>query len=146
MEFPPEFLINNTLLVGTVYEFTAPELITTDVPHRFIIVAIEDDDNFMLVCTSQIDNKKEYFERAGLDTNGLVIIEPDEDKVFVKTSCVNCNDPYKITKQKLINKTKSKSLEYKGVISLDYYSQIRVGIINSHTNDLPENMLKHPDD
>ncbi|MCW3785503.1 hypothetical protein [Plebeiibacterium sediminum] len=143
---PPEYVINSTLQVGTIYKFEAPELISTDIPHYFIIVGIEDEDNYLALCTTQLEKKIKHFENYSLDFSGLVYIKPDEQNGLSDDTYVNCHDYYTISKSDLINKCSTSTLSYTGEVSLDHYTQIKTGIIDSHTNDLPEYLLSHPSD
>jgi hypothetical protein len=144
VHLPPDFVISSTLSVGTIYKFVAPELIGTTIPHYFIVVAIDGSDNYLVLCTSQKVNKEVYFQRNNLDLSGLVFIKPDLSNGFTTETYVNCNDYYPIPKSALINKFGSGTLTYTGTLSLNHYTQIKTGIINSHTNDLPHDLLVHP--
>ena len=144
VSIPPKYVIDSTLKVGTIYKFNAPELINTTEPHFFIVVAIEDLDNYLVLCTSQDKKKEKYFTNNNLDFSGLVYIKPDSDNGLCMNTYVNCNDYYTITKSSLIKKCNSKGFKLTGTLSLNHYEQIKTGIIKSHTNDLPENILEYP--
>ena len=146
VELPSEFVIKNTLFVGTVYKLEAPELIGTKQPHYFIVVAIDGTDNFLVLCTTQFAKKKEHFDHCNLDYSGLVPIKPDSSNGLTDERWVNCNDYYPITKSTLVNKLENGILNYTGKISLNHYLQIKTGILESHINDLPEYLLIHPED
>lgn len=139
----PELYVNGTLEIGSIYKLKAPELITTDIPHYFIVVATDHPEIYMVLCTSQKINKEKHFEWNDLDLTGLVYIKPDSSNCLTLDSYINCNDYHTITKKKLINKKATGELEYIGKINLNYYTQIKKGIIESHTNDLPEYLLKY---
>lgn len=142
--FSPEFQIDHSLRPGSVYKMTAPEIIQTSVWHYFIIVAVDDDDIYMVLCTTQIDNKIAFFDRRGIDHSTLVYIEPDSDKNGLEVDTYfDCNEKYQITENSLIEKLRDGRLVYKGQISLDQYFQIRQAIIDSYINDLPEFLLQH---
>jgi hypothetical protein len=64
---PSVFFVNTTLKIGSIYKLTAPELIDTTIPHYFVVVAIDEDDNHLVLCTTQKDKKEEYFQKAGYD-------------------------------------------------------------------------------
>ncbi len=114
VDVPAELVLASTLCIGTIYKFSAPELIDINIPHYFIVVAIEDDNNYMVVCTTQLDNKIKYFDNLGLDFNGLVYIKPDNTNGLTKDSYVNCNQYHTITRQELIIKIESEVFECTG--------------------------------
>ena len=144
VHLPPDFVISSTLSVGTIYKFVAPELINTSIPHYFIVVAIDGSDNYLVLCTSQKENKEAYFKSRNLALSGLVFIKPDLSNGLTTETFVNCNAYYPISCSSLISKVRGGSLSYTGAISLNHYTQIKTGIINSHTNDLPHELLVHP--
>ncbi len=145
VDLPPDYVIESTLKIGTVYKFTAPELIETEIPHYFIIIAIDGDNNYLVLCTTNKEGKEEYFINAGLDFTGLVYIKPDENNGLKDYTYVNCNDYHIISKSSLIFKFSEGILDYIGYISLNHYSQIRKGIKQSYISDLPHYLLKHPE-
>ena len=59
---PPEFVITSTLKVGVVYKIIAPELITTNEAHYFVVVAINNADNYLLLSTTQFYSKIKYLK------------------------------------------------------------------------------------
>jgi uncharacterized pyridoxal phosphate-containing UPF0001 family protein len=146
VSIPADLIISTTLKVGAIYKLTAPELINTKIPHYFIIVGIDDEDNYMVLCTSQKENKLNHFKNNNLELEGLVCIQPNKVNKLKKETFVNCNDYHTISKSKLKDKINSDSLEVKGEISLNIYTQIKNGIIKSEVNDLPEFLLIHPDE
>lgn len=146
VDLPPQYVISSTLFVGTIYKFVAPELINTCIPHHFVVVGIDDSDNYLVLCTSQKVHKEAYFLRKNLDFTGLVHIKPDSSNGLTTETYVNCNDYFPISKSSLIKKTKEGKLSYTGTLSLNHFTQIKTGIINSHTNDLPHDLLVHPEE
>lgn len=146
VDLPPDFVIDSTLCVGTIYRLVAPELISTKIPHYFIVVAIDGLDNYLVLCTSQGENKESYFLRNKLEFSGLIYIKPDSENGLTAKTYVNCNDNYYINKPTLINKLQKGLLTHVGNISLNHYLQIKDGIINSYTNDLPHDLLIHPEE
>ena len=76
IQLPPNFVIESTLTVGAIYKFVAPELINTKIPHHFIVVAIDGLDIYLVLCTSQGENKESYFLRNNLDLSELIYIKP----------------------------------------------------------------------
>jgi hypothetical protein len=145
VDLSPEYVIESTLSVGTIYKFTAPELIETTIPHYFIVVAMEDTDNYLVLCTTKKDKKIEHFEKNMLDFTCLVYIKPDNDNNLTSDTYVNCYDYYTISKSSLIEKVKSNSFECTGKISLDHFTQIKNGIISNKVNDLPDYLLVYPE-
>lgn len=137
----PEYVISSTLSIGAVYKLTAPELISTTIPHYFIVVAIENDDNYLVLCTTQLNSKLNYFQRNGLDLNTLVYLVPSTDNGLTNNTYVNCNDYYHISKSSLISKVQSDILSVTGKVSEDEYNLIASAIKLSHTNDLPDYLL-----
>lgn len=146
MDSPCAYTIDSTLSIGVIYKFEAPDLIDTDIPHFFIVVAVDAPDNYLVLCTTQLENKTKYFDKRKLDYSSLVYIKPDSLNKFKKDTYVNCNDYYTITTPVLKNKLESGSLSYIGNISLNHYLQIKNGIIQSPINDLPEYLLIHPEE
>lgn len=146
IDLPSDFFIESTLEIGTVYKFEAPELIKTDVPHYFIIVAMEDEENYMVLCSSRKESRLNYINRMGYNLATLVYIKPDSGNGFSVDTYVDCNEYFTISKVTLINKHRVGILEHKGSISLNHYLQIKKGIIESYVNDLPADMLQHPDE
>jgi hypothetical protein len=144
VELPPEYVINQTLSVGRIYKLYAPEIVNITIPHYFIVVAIDGDDNYMLVGTTKREKKEKHFENMGLDLSGLVCISSDSQNCLPEETWVNCNDHYHITKDDLVKKVELKSFEITGEVSLDHYFQLRAGIIGNDNNDLPEYLLVHP--
>ncbi|MCX6258253.1 MAG: hypothetical protein NTW49_10230, partial [Bacteroidia bacterium] len=114
-------------------------------PHYFIVIAINNDEIFLLKCTSQKEKKEKHFDRHRLDLSGLIFIKPDEINCLTEETFVNCNDYLLISKQILISKNKIGLLHYCGSISLNHYVQIKTGIENSYTSDLPKYLLIDPE-
>lgn len=146
IDFPPDYYINTTLEVGAVFKFPAKDLIDTDVPHYFIVVAIDEDDNYLVTCTSNKDGKINHFYYSNLDYSGLVYIKPSPENGLTDDTYVNCNDYHLIKKNVMIQKYKDGVLGRKGVVSYSHYDQIRRGIIESKINDIPDFLLVHPED
>lgn len=143
---PSKFIIDSTLSVGTIFRLEAPELIDTPVPHYFIVVGKDEDENFMVICTSQGEKKEQYFKRNNLDFSGLVYINPDSTNNFTVDTYVNCNDYFPMSNMTLTSKLDDGKMQLTGNVSLNHYLQIKNGIIESDTNDLPEYVLNHPDE
>lgn len=145
IDLPPHFYIDSTLEIGTVYLFEASELIKTDIPHFFIVIAKDEDDVFLLACTSKPETKEKHFERMGYDIATLVHIPPDKENGFTKDTYVDCNDYHPISKSRLAEKVKN-GLKRTGKISYNHFDQLRTGLINSTVVDLPGEILVHPND
>lgn len=140
-ELPSERAINLTLKVGAVYKMTAPDLIDTDIPHYFVVIAVEDNDNYMLCSTTQYNKRVKYIKSRGWPTQTLSKIEPSEENCFTQDSFFDCNDYHTITKDSLVAKNKLGTLSYQGRISEKEYQIIVSGISYSFTNDLPPDFL-----
>lgn len=138
--------ISYSLTPRAVYKMTAPELIQTDVWHYFIIVAIDESDIYMVMCTTQVDNKIRFFDIKGIDHSTLVHLNPTNENGLEVDSYVDCNEKHQITSNSLVNKLENSQLQYKGKISWVHFLQIRQAIIDSYINDLPEFLLPHPDE
>ena len=142
---PSRIVIEATLKVGVVYKFDAPELIDTKIPHYFIVVAIENDDNYMVLCTTQLDAKLAYFKKKGYDPNTLALILPTSTNGLTDKTYVNCNDYHTISKDELIKKVEFNKFEPAGNLSKAEYEKIKFAIDLSYVNDLPLFLLKYPD-
>lgn len=144
MDLPAKYIINSTLKVGVVYKLVAPELITTDVPHYFVVVAINDDNNYMLLSTTQYEKKIEHLSRRQFDLDTLVQLVPSENNGFECDSYFNCNDYYSICKNSLEKKVLDKQLEIKGNVTREEYLLLVDGIKLSYINDMPKFLLQYP--
>lgn len=143
MDIPADFVITSTLKVGVVYKMVAPELIDTSVPHYFVVVAINDKDNYMLMSTTQYQNRLSYIQKRGYDLDTLRRIEPNEHNGLIKDSFFDCNKYYTITKEKLIEKAENKELELTGNFSSEEYQDLVYSIELSEVNDIPKYLLKY---
>jgi hypothetical protein len=143
---PSQTYIDSTLRIGSVYKLSAPEHIDTTIPHYFVVVAIDEDDNHLVLCTTQREKKEEYFKNAGYDLTSLVYIRNDTDNGLTEETWVNCNDTYPISRADLIRKRDEGILIWVGQISYNHYDQLRTGIKSSYINDLPHELLIHPED
>ena len=141
--FTPEFIINTTLKVGVIYKFNASDLIDTSEPHHFIVIAIENETNYLAVCTTQLDAKIEYFKKKGLDFNTLAYLTPNNGNGLKKDTYINCNDYHTISKEKLIEKISTKEFQLTGDLSSEEYDKIVAVIRLSYTNDIPQFLLKY---
>ncbi|MGN7812084.1 hypothetical protein [Flavobacterium sp. 22076] len=143
---PAQFVIQTTLKVGVIYKFIAPELIGTAIPHYFIVVAIDNEDNYMVLCTTQLDAKLMHIAHKRYHSDTLAFIAPTEKNGLTEKTYVNCNDYYTITRTELIRKIETSSFEIKGNLTKEEYDKIRFSIDLSHVNDIPTFMLKYPED
>lgn len=143
MDIPADFVITSTLKVGAVYKIEAPELITTSEPHYFVVVAINDNDNYMLMSTTQYQNRLNYIQKQGFDLDTLRRIEPNEHNGLIKDSFFDCNKYYTITKEELIKKVDDKKLKCVGNFSLEEYQDLVYSIELSEVNDIPKYLLKY---
>ena len=143
---PPEFVITSTLKVGVVYKIIAPELITTNEAHYFVVVAINNADNYLLLSTTQFYTKIKYLKKRNFHLDTLALIEPNQDNGLTENSYFNCNDSYIITKEQLIEKVREGSLSITGNISLEEYNKLVYSINLSEVNDIPKFLLKYSED
>lgn len=147
IHLPPDYIITSTLEVGSVYYFSAPEHISTVVPHYFFVVGRDKDDNYMIAGTSQKEKQEAYIKHMKFDSSSLVCIKPDEENGLKKNTYLNCNNEcIPLSKEDLVEKVKEGNLSYTGKISKFQYDQVRNGIETSPTNDLPTELLVHPKD
>lgn len=143
LNLSPQFIIDSTLKVGVIYKFNAKELIDTVVPHHFIVIAIENENNYLAVCTTQLNAKLEYFKKKGLDVNTLAHISPNLTNGLDRDTYVNCNDYHTISQNQLIEKIITKEFQLTGDLSSEEYEKIVKAIKLSHTNDIPAFLLKY---
>jgi hypothetical protein len=139
---PPDFVISSTLKVGVVYKIKAPELINTKEPHFFVVVAINNDENFLIISTTQLQNKIDYLTKRGLDLNTLAYIQPKGSNGLTKDSYFNCNDYFTLSKQELVEKVKEDKLTIAGNFNEDEYNLLLNSIDLSEVNDIPKFLLK----
>jgi len=99
----------------------APELINTDIPHYFIVVGIEDSDNYLVLCTSQQQKKEDHFAKHNFDLDGLVYIKPNDINNLTKDTFINCNDYYCCETAVLSKKILNNELSFTGLLELKYY-------------------------
>lgn len=143
---PPKIVIEATLKVGVVYKFDAPELIDTKVPHYFIVVGIENYNNYMVLCTTQLGAKLTYFANKKYDPNTLAFILPTSSNGLKVKTYVNCNDYHTISKSELVKKVESNKFELIGNLSKEEYEKIKFAIDLSYVNDIPTFLLEYPGD
>ena len=139
----PKSVITSTLKVGVVYKIEAPELITTSVPHYFVVIAIDDDDNFLALSTTQLEKKIEHLNRRGYDLDTLAHISPNTHNGLSKNSYFNCNEYYEVNKNGLIAKVQQQKLSVVGNFSEEEYDKIVDAILLSRINDIPKYLLKY---
>lgn len=141
--FPPKFVISSTLKVGVVYKMVAPELINTDIPHYFVVVAVHENENYMLLSTTQLQNKINYFNNVGYDLDTLAYLESNSTNGLTEDSYFDCNQYYTITKDKLEDKVSKEFLKISGNISQEEYEKLLKAIDLSNINDIPLFLLKY---
>lgn len=144
--FTPSIIIESTLKVGVIYKFEAAELIETSDPHYFIIVGIENDENYMVLCTTQRDAKIEHLRRMRYDLNTLAFIRPNSENGLKMDTYVNCNDYHTISKADLIKKVVSNNLKLTGNLTIEEYDILKKSIELSYVNDIPRYLLVYPQD
>lgn len=143
MDISADFVILSTLKVGVIYRLEAPELIETTEPHYFVVVAISDSDNYLLMSTTQLDNKIAYLRKRGYDLDTLRMITPNRNNGLKKASYFNCNEYHTISKNKLVEKVKQGKLKLIGNFSKEEYDDIVISINKSDVNDIPKHLLKY---
>jgi len=139
---PADYVINSTLKVGIVYKFKAPELITTTVPHYFIVVGIEDETNYLCLCTTQLQKKLNHISHTGHDPNTIAYISPNNNNGLTSDTYINCNDYFTISKEELVNKVSNGGFSISGTLSKSEYEVITTSIDLSYVNDIPKHLLK----
>lgn len=140
---PPDFVITSTLKVGVVYKIEAPELIETKQAHYFTVVAIAGSDNYLILSTTQLNNKVAHLQRKGYDLDTLAYIEPTESNGLTKKSYFNCNEYFTLTKDELIDKVKEDKINISGNFNKEEYDTIVKSIMLSEVNDIPNFLLKY---
>ncbi len=143
MQFPPEFVLSKSLKVGVVYKMKAPELIETSIWHYFVVVAQCDDDSYLIVSTTQLENRMEYLNKRGYDLDTLAYISPNSDNGLTKDSYFDCNSYHTLSKDNLISKIEESELCIEGQFSEEEYSKIIDAIKLSTVNDIPRFLLKY---
>ncbi len=139
-----EELIRNTCKIGAVYKIKAPKLIETNVPHYFVVIAIDEEEtNYLLLSTTQLRNKIDYFKNKGYDLNTLAHITPAIDNGFTQSSYFNCNEYFLIEKGQLVKKLEQQQLSYEGRINEIEYGDLLKAIQLSKVNDIPPFLLKY---
>lgn len=141
MDFPPDYVLGESLKVGTVYKISAPEIISSDVPHYFIVIAIIDENNYALVCTTQLHNKIKYVQDRKIPEDTICMMEPNEANGLTKRCYLNCNDYVELTNEFLKRKISEGSLRISGSISVEEYEKIVNSIKQSPLFDIPLDFL-----
>jgi hypothetical protein len=143
----PEEYVRGNLEVGSIAFIEDEELIETDYPHPFVVAAIDDEDIFLVNSTTQRETKERYFENLGLDFVTLVHIAPSPERTgLTRSSYFDCNEYHPVTVWDLISLRTSGKFSWLGKLSYSEYEKIRTGIIQSSTNDIPSDLLIHPED
>lgn len=140
---PSKIVIEATLRVGAIYKFEAPELISTSIPHYFIVIAIENESNYLSVCTTQLGNKIDYLNRMKYNLDTLAYIKPNINNGLEQDSYINCNDYHTMSKDELIGKVQTRNFHPVGRLSLEEYNIILNSISLSYVNDIPSFLLKY---
>lgn len=137
MQLPSSYVVGSTLQVGRVYKFSAPELLETDVPHYFVVIAIIDQDNYALVSTTQLHKRIAFLTSRGIDVDTLCHIEPTDDNGLTKDSYLDCNKYFSLPNAYLEEKVSSGFFEVSGTISDEDFEKIRYSISVSDLFDIP---------
>jgi len=141
MLVPSNILIEKSLKVGVVYKFCAPEFLNSSIWHYFIVIAIDGDENYLLVCTTQLTNRLNYFAKKNINPGSLAYITPTMNNGLTRDSYIDCNNYFTATKQLLINKYTDGKLQIAGDIDIAEYNNILEAIALSETFDLPKYIL-----
>ena len=137
MEISPSIIISSTLRPGCVYKMIAPELIETEVPHYFVVVACHEDNNYMLMSTTQIMSKYNYYKgKEDMDT--IANILPTASNGLTKSSFFDCNQHYEITKSQLEIKILKQELIPSGNLSNEEFQILLKSMSLSNTLDIPK--------
>ena len=142
----PQEILDSTFQVGAIYKFTAPEIIGNDIPHYFVFVGIENPDNYMVICTTQLHNKIKQFKRMNYAIETLARIHPNAGNGLTDDTYVNCNEYHPINKSQLLAKIGSSKFEVTGTLTKEEFEAIKTSINLSYTNDLPKYLIVHPDE
>ena len=141
MEFPPAFILNSSLEVGRIYYISAPELIDIHESHYFVVIAILEDQTYLLVSTTQLNKRISFLQRRNIPEDTLCYIAPSEENMLTKDSYLDCNKYFEVKNEFLMEKIEKRLLETKGVISDEDFEKIRRSIEQSPLFDLPIDMI-----
>ena len=141
MDFPPSFIINSTLEVGRVYKFSAPELIETDIPHFFVVIAIIGSDNYALVSTTKLQKRIDFLKSRQISLETLCYISPNGENGFTEDSYLDCNKYFAIPNGYLEQKVASGYFDVKGTISDEDFERIKYSITQSTLFDIPIELI-----
>lgn len=115
----------------------ASERIETTEAHYFVVVAQQDENNFMLLSTTQIMSKFNYY-KGKEDLNTLTNISPTNSNGLKKESYFDCNQKYEITVSELIQKAENGKLIPIGNLSKEEFDRILYSMSLSNTLDIPK--------
>lgn len=142
-----EEYVRGNLEVGAIALIEDEELIETDYPHPFVVVAIVDEDLFLINSTTQRETKERHFENFGFDFVTLVHIDPSPKRTgLTRSSYFDCNEYHPVTVWDLVSLRTMGKFSWLGKLSYSEYEKIRTGIMQSTTNDIPYDLLIHPED
>jgi len=141
-------LQTNEIQVGRVLYFASDKLQDkfNDEPHYFIVVAIDGNTVYFLCCQSSSTSANNQVKYKGKDPCTIPCIKPTTQNQLKMDSYVDCNNTIDYCFEDLENMFESQKVGIKGTVSLGDYLQLKEGIIQSPTNDLPEDILIHPED
>lgn len=126
--------------VGRVIYISAKEIIETDDPHYFIVVAKCDRDNgYLLVSTTQKETITKYFKSAGIKDNTIATLSPNSTNGLKDYSYFNCNKIIPIDAKFLESKLDEGMLEPTGYLNAEEYLYIK-GVIEK--SDIVEPVIK----
>jgi hypothetical protein len=128
----PKTSIKLTFKVGRVYYISAKEVITTEVPHYFIVVAKCDDDNgYMVLSTTKLETLTTHYKHLGAKEETIASLSPGITNGLTKDSYMDCNSPILFKAKYLEEKLRVGELEVKGYLQWDEYHQLKEKIRKS---------------
>lgn len=137
----------STLRVGMILYFSTNKLAdpTNNEPHYLIIMAI-DGNTVYFVCCQTSEKSANNQVRAGKDNSTIPCIKNSPENGLKWESYVDCNRSIDSSIHELTTLYELGRLEIRGNVSLGDYLQLKHAILQSKVNDLPEELLVHPED
>jgi len=121
-----------TIERGKIYYFKSKNLIATDQPHYFIVIATPSDDLLIFsCCTTQFKKRALFIKLNKISQSTLVWIKPNCENKLPEDSYVDCNNYFKYSKQDIIQMYESDQIEFIGYILESKLEEIRQGFQDS---------------
>ncbi|MCF8308166.1 MAG: hypothetical protein K9I68_04065 [Bacteroidales bacterium] len=132
IDIPDDFYYKNVLETGTVLYFITNK-IDSEEPHPHIVIHSTKDEVLILgVTTSQVDKRREYAERNGIDLSTIVHFYPGQKNGLTKESVVDCNNSiYAFSKEEFIRTYTKDRFKVKGKINEAKLEELKTGILHS---------------